>query len=94
MIGRTRGGTEAVPEEQFDMVGTTGNIYTVTIGKQPTCSCPDSRKGNQCKHIVYVCLPLLPYFLRVPTNGGLGPSQCAESAGGTAVSACASFVSE
>ncbi|KAL9634655.1 MAG: hypothetical protein Q9204_002903 [Flavoplaca sp. TL-2023a] len=36
------------------MAGTTGNIYTITITHLPTCTCPDNRKGNQCKHIVYV----------------------------------------
>jgi uncharacterized Zn finger protein len=41
-------------EEVFDIAGTTGNIYQVTITKQPHCTCPDSGKGNQCKHIIYV----------------------------------------
>lgn len=41
-------------EEVFDIAGTTGNIYQVTISKVPDCNCPDSRKGNQCKHIIYV----------------------------------------
>jgi len=43
-------------EEVFDIAGTTGNIYQVTVSKEPTCSCPDSKKGNQCKHIVHVSL--------------------------------------
>jgi hypothetical protein len=38
------------------IAGTTGNIYTIKIALVPTCSCPDSSKGNQCKHIVYVSL--------------------------------------
>jgi hypothetical protein len=41
-------------EEVFDIAGTTGNIYQVKIGKVPSCTCPDAKKGNQCKHIVYV----------------------------------------
>lgn len=41
------------PEEVFDMAGTTGNVYQVTIGKVPKCTCPDAR-SNQCKHIIYV----------------------------------------
>src|SRR4051812_38629473 len=32
-------------EEVFDIAGTTGNVYQVTITKLPTCSCPDSVKG-------------------------------------------------
>jgi hypothetical protein len=41
-------------DEIFDIAGTTGNIYQVKIGKVPSCTCPDAKKGNQCKHIVYV----------------------------------------
>ena len=41
-------------EETVLMAGTTGNIYSVTIGLVPSCTCPDHQKGNQCKHIVYV----------------------------------------
>lgn len=55
VIDRTRGGTEDIPEETIDMAGTTGNIYSITISQMPKCTCPDNRKGNQCKHIVYVC---------------------------------------
>lgn len=41
--------------EIFDIAGTTGNVYEVTINKQPKCTCMDARiKGNQCKHIIYV----------------------------------------
>ncbi|CRG85488.1 hypothetical protein PISL3812_02542 [Talaromyces islandicus] len=59
VLRRTRGGTAKVPEEKVDMVGTTGNLYTVTISSQPSCSCPDAKKGNQCKHIVYVLVNVL-----------------------------------
>jgi hypothetical protein len=57
VIRRRRTGTEEAPEEQVDMAGTVGNLYTVTIAKEPTCTCPDALKGNQCKHIIYVCAP-------------------------------------
>lgn len=41
-------------------MGSTGNIYTVTIGHVPTCSCPNFVKGNaQCKHILYVLCKVL-----------------------------------
>ncbi|KAL1999785.1 hypothetical protein VTN02DRAFT_3981 [Thermoascus thermophilus] len=59
VIGRTRGGSEEVPEERVDIVGTTGNIYHVFVGKEPACTCPDARKGNQCKHIIYVLVNVL-----------------------------------
>lgn len=42
-------------EEVFDIAGTTGNVYQITICKLPKCTCPDNQKGNQCKHVVYVC---------------------------------------
>ncbi|CAG8974824.1 hypothetical protein HYALB_00000438 [Hymenoscyphus albidus] len=46
-------------EEVFDIAGTTGNVYNVTISKVLDCSCPDSSKGNQCKHIIYVLVNVL-----------------------------------
>lgn len=54
VLDRNRTGTIEEPEETIVMAGTTGNIYTVVIGKVPSCSCPHARKGNHCKHIVYV----------------------------------------
>jgi hypothetical protein len=53
VVGQTVSGTDEVPELNFDIVGSTGNIYKTTVGKVPTCNCPDARKGNQCKHICY-----------------------------------------
>ena len=52
------------PSETISLAGTTGNIYTITIDKVPTCDCPHARKGNQCKHIVYV----LSRVLRAPAE--------------------------
>lgn len=54
VIDRSRGGTPEIPEEKIDLAGTTGNVYSITICQLPSCTCPDSRKGKQCKHIVYV----------------------------------------
>ncbi|KAL5363932.1 hypothetical protein BJX96DRAFT_167883 [Aspergillus floccosus] len=54
VVGHTVTDAEGVPKMEFDIVGTTGNIYRTTIGKVPFCNCPDGRKGNQCKHICYV----------------------------------------
>ena len=36
---------------EFVVMGSTGNIYTVSIGNLVQCSCPDHAKGNLCKHI-------------------------------------------
>ncbi|KAL4957868.1 hypothetical protein BDW69DRAFT_141314 [Aspergillus filifer] len=64
VVGQTIEGTHELPELTFDIVGSTGNIYKTTIGKEPTCSCPDAAKGNQCKHICYVLVKVL----RAPTH--------------------------
>jgi hypothetical protein len=52
------------PTETISMAGTTGNVYTINVDKIPSCDCPHARKGNQCKHIVYV----LARVLRVPSH--------------------------
>lgn len=44
------------PEEEFELAGTTGNVYTVRIARQPTCNCPIGKTRQQCKHTVYVRL--------------------------------------
>ncbi|PWY86265.1 RING finger domain protein [Aspergillus heteromorphus CBS 117.55] len=66
VVGHTATNVEVAPEMSFDIVGTTGNIYKTVIGKVPTCSCPDARKGNQCKHICYVLVKALkaPHHLQ------------------------------
>ncbi|KAI7843057.1 hypothetical protein COHA_003231 [Chlorella ohadii] len=33
--------------------------YTVTICRQPNCTCPDAAKGNVCKHVLFVLLRVL-----------------------------------
>ncbi|GKT98164.1 e3 ubiquitin-protein ligase zswim2 [Fusarium langsethiae] len=60
VLERTRCGTEACPEEDFEMTGSTGNIYTVHIGKRLKCTCPHHTKGvQQCKHIVFIMKKVL-----------------------------------
>ncbi|RJE23541.1 hypothetical protein PHISCL_04125 [Aspergillus sclerotialis] len=59
VVGRTVTPTEDAIEMSFDIVGSTGNIYKTTIGKVPTCDCPDAKKGNQCKHICYALSKVL-----------------------------------
>ncbi|KAK3991237.1 E3 ubiquitin-protein ligase Zswim2 [Cladorrhinum sp. PSN332] len=52
VLSRTR--SDHALEELVELTGSTGNIYTVTITHQPTCTCPHSAKGHQCKHQLYV----------------------------------------
>lgn len=97
VIGRMRGGSEECPEERVDIVGTTGNIYHVFVGKEPTCTCPDARKGNQCKHIIYVSL--CRFYLSIIiviisrasfADGPSGPSERPQSTRASPVPACVS----
>lgn len=43
----------------FVVLGSTGNVYTVTIQRLPHCTCPDHAKGNLCKHILFVLLKVM-----------------------------------
>ncbi|EGY21098.1 hypothetical protein VD0002_g4234 [Verticillium dahliae] len=59
VIKRERGGTAECPEETIELAGSTGNVYSIHIGQNPSCNCPHARKGNQCKHILYVMARVL-----------------------------------
>ncbi|RII04791.1 hypothetical protein CUC08_Gglean011041 [Alternaria sp. MG1] len=59
VLSRDRCGSDDVPEEKAIVAGSTGNVYTVSIGLVPSCDCPHAKKGNQCKHIIYVMLRVL-----------------------------------
>ncbi|KAK9823335.1 hypothetical protein WJX72_002022 [[Myrmecia] bisecta] len=52
-------GSPSGPMEEFVVLGATGNVYTVTLSRQPTCTCPDAAKGNLCKHQLFVMLRIL-----------------------------------
>ncbi|KAK7055708.1 hypothetical protein R3P38DRAFT_2848609 [Favolaschia claudopus] len=64
MVDRQR--FEGELKEEFKVLGSTGNIYTVTIQQVPRCDCPDAEKGNHCKHILFVYLKVL----QVPSTSG------------------------
>ncbi|KAJ6471811.1 hypothetical protein C8R47DRAFT_1147143 [Mycena vitilis] len=57
MVDRKR--FEGELKEEFQVLGSTGNIYTVTIQRTPSCNCPDAQKGNHCKHILFIYLKVL-----------------------------------
>jgi hypothetical protein len=59
VLSRERCGSNDAPEEKVIIAGSTGNVYTVSVGLVPSCDCPHAKKGNQCKHIVYVMLRIL-----------------------------------
>jgi hypothetical protein len=42
---------------QFAVMGSTGNVYTVTIKSSPTCTCPDYvLRKRRCKHIFFILI--------------------------------------
>jgi hypothetical protein len=59
VLSRSRTGRGDEQEETVELAGTTGNIYTVTIARQPLCDCPHAKAGNQCKHVLYVMAKVL-----------------------------------
>ncbi|XEU97740.1 hypothetical protein FSHL1_003026 [Fusarium sambucinum] len=60
IISRTSRGTETCPEEDFELVGSSGNTYTVSIGKRLSCNCPHHSLGfQQCKHIIFIMKKVL-----------------------------------
>ncbi|XP_024521244.1 mitogen-activated protein kinase kinase kinase 1 [Selaginella moellendorffii] len=40
----------------FVILGATGNVYNVTLDKNPSCDCPDFGRCYTCKHILFVLL--------------------------------------
>ncbi|EGN95907.1 hypothetical protein SERLA73DRAFT_187179 [Serpula lacrymans var. lacrymans S7.3] len=64
LLDRKREGGQL--REEFSVLGSTGNVYTVIIDKAPSCNCPDAAKGNHCKHILFIFLKVL----QVPQDTG------------------------
>jgi Ring finger domain/SWIM zinc finger len=46
-------------QNEYTIMGSTGNIYTVTISNLVNCTCPDHAKGHVCKHILFVMLKVV-----------------------------------
>ena len=47
-------------EEDFSVLGSTGNVYMVKVSQIPSCTCPDFLKHQvHCKHILFVFLKVL-----------------------------------
>eukprot|EP00934_Nitzschia_sp_Nitz4_P008735 Nitzschia sp. Nitz4//scaffold87_size112219//107484//108674//NITZ4_004093-RA/size112219-processed-gene-0.119-mRNA-1//1//CDS//3329559426//8725//frame0 len=47
------------PSITLSVLGSTGNVYDVSIQKVPKCSCPDAARGNLCKHLLFVMLKVV-----------------------------------
>lgn len=79
VLSRKRTGCPECPEEEVEMTGSTGNIYTVHIGQRPSCTCPHSLKGNQCKHWLWVSPSLQAKLARphlLTRSGHVARSPC------------------
>lgn len=47
-------------ERKYVVMGSTGNIYDVTIKDEPECTCPDYlTRGNRCKHIYFILIRVM-----------------------------------
>ncbi|RKP10441.1 hypothetical protein THASP1DRAFT_27768 [Thamnocephalis sphaerospora] len=48
-------------QQVFHVLGSTSNVYKVTIGEIPSCTCPDRRRhvDSPCKHLLFVMLKVL-----------------------------------
>ena len=47
-------------EMDFTVLGSTGNVYTVTLRRVPCCTCPDFlRTKDLCKHIIFILLKVI-----------------------------------
>ncbi|RHZ73205.1 hypothetical protein Glove_232g75 [Diversispora epigaea] len=46
-------------KREYTVLGPTGLVYTTTITKKVSCSCPDFSNGFHCKHILFVLLRVL-----------------------------------
>ena len=47
-------------QREFIIMGSTGNIYNITIKDTPMCTCPDYvKRGNRCKHIYFVLVKIM-----------------------------------
>lgn len=47
-------------ERKYAIMGSTGNVYTVTISSIPNCTCPDHQvRHKRCKHIYFVLLRIM-----------------------------------
>ncbi|ODN84634.1 hypothetical protein L202_00541 [Cryptococcus amylolentus CBS 6039] len=78
MIERIAYQPEPHRADQFKVLGSTGNVYTVTIGSTPDCDCPDCEKGNSpCKHIIFVFLKVLKVSIGSPIwyQKGITPAE-------------------
>ena len=48
---------------KYDVMGSTGNVYNVTIKQKPLCSCPDFQTRRiRCKHIYFILIKVMKIY--------------------------------
>lgn len=48
---------------EYVIMGSTGNVYNVTISFDPVCTCPDyTTRANRCKHIFFVLVRIMKVY--------------------------------
>ena len=53
----------------FTVLGSTGNVYTVTLTSVPFCNCPDyQRRHDSCKHLLFVLLKVIGLAINDPLS--------------------------
>ena len=52
--------TKTMYAKKYSVMGSTGNVYEVTIKDEPECTCPDyATRGNRCKHIYFILIRVM-----------------------------------
>jgi len=47
-------------KREYAVMGTSGNVYNVSIENKPTCTCPDYvQRQKRCKHIYFVLIRIM-----------------------------------
>lgn len=47
-------------ERKYVVMGSTGNVYNVTIKEKPECTCPDFMTRNKrCKHVYFILIKVM-----------------------------------
>ena len=60
LIDQTEKSTTNDLRREYTVLGSTGNVYKVEIGKIVSCNCPDQQLP--CKHIIFVMLRCMHLF--------------------------------
>ncbi|KAJ2965722.1 hypothetical protein NQ176_g10479 [Zarea fungicola] len=73
VLKRERCDAESCPQEDFELAGTTGNVYSIKIARQPQCNCPHGLKGHRTttytNHVALLSSELKEIYSKLPQSG-------------------------